>query len=348
MPRPRRVQVEIVPPPGAGLVRADPETTLAPALAPLVDRVRAYQQKARAPSTIKAYGRRWKCFVRWCAEHRVAPVPADPFTVGAYLVERADERKSVSALEVDRAAIAKAHTIAGFPDPIHHPEVELAWEGIRRALGVRAEGKDALLTGDLERLVAAVPGGPGAGLADHRDRAILLLGFTGAFRRSELAALKVEDLAFVPGPPAHLRILLPRSKSDQAGKGRYKYVHEHGGASCPVAALRTWLQAAGIDKGTVFRAVHARGGLLERPLSGQMVWRIVKEYAAKAGLDAARFGAHSLRSGFVTTLANEGVPITQIMDQTGHADPKTALKYVKDHERAQHDLTGKLGLGKGG
>jgi integrase len=344
--------------PPASLARVVPRTAAEAAeFAEMDEGVRRLQDEARAHSTRKAYDLRRKAFVEWCTAKRLVSCPAEPSTVCRYLTIRSKPREdgsflSLSSLEIDRAAISEMHTTRGLQSPCKHPEVERLWDGIRRELGTPQEGKDALSPAEIGRLCDALSTETLVGL---RDRAVILVGFAGAFRRSELAALNVADLSFAED---HLRILVRRSKTDKTGKGMEKFIHAIGGAYCPVAALRRWLEAAAITRGAVFRKVHRLGMVAEdhtreggklvpARLTPQTVWRIVTETAARAGLDASRFGAHSLRSGFVTAATDAGIDPKTGMEQTGHKKADTYFKYVKRRQREKTNLTADLGLGGG-
>ena len=165
-------------------------------------------------------------------------------------------------------------------------------------------------------------------LAGKRDRALLALGFAGAFRRSELVALDVADLI---EDPEGLRVRVRRSKTDQEGRGLEKAI-PHGRFIRPVALVREWLDAAGIVEGPVFRPVSRSGNVRQGEgvrLTTQAVADIVKRYCTAAGLDASTFGAHSLRAGYITTAAERGADLARIMDQSGHRDPRTVVGYIR-------------------
>ena len=194
-----------------------------------------------------------------------------------------------------------------------------AW--LRREIGVAPVRKRPVLVSDLKEILGRLPDT----LLAKRDRAILLVGFSGAFRRSELAALDVEDLdETCAGLVVHIR----RSKTDQ---GRTIAI-TRGDVACPVKALREWLNAAGIVSGSLFRPINKSGTVAASRLTCRSVANIVKEYAGRAGFDAAIFSAHSLRSGFLTSAAAKGASIFKMMDQSGHKSIDTLRGYVRDAE----------------
>jgi integrase len=175
-----------------------------------------------------------------------------------------------------------------------------------------------------------------------RDRALLLVGFAGAFRRSELVALDVADVALTP---EGLLLTLRRSKTDQEGAGRQVAIPFGSRAeTCPVRALRAWLDATAITEGPVFRWVHGRRSVSSMRLTGQSIALVVKKYAAAAGLNVADFSGHSLRAGFVTSAARAGEPERRIMRQTGHKSIEMVLRYVRQANAFTDNAALSLGL----
>jgi integrase len=224
------------------------------------------------------------------------------------------------------ASISTAHRAVGFDNTasLRHGGVADVLRGIRRTKGTKQDGKSALVADHLRSLIAGLP----ESVIGNRDAALLLLGFSGAFRRSELVALNVEDLEF---GEKGLRVTLRFSKTDQEGQGRYvgiPYSANH--RVCPVRRLQRWLKDAGIATGPVFRPINRHGHVSPHRLSGQGVWIVVKRACATAGLEAGEFGAHSLRSGFVTTALNAGKSETAIIGQTGHKSTVMLRRYHKE------------------
>jgi integrase len=291
-------------------------------LAPLVESAVAYADEATASSTRRKYVAAFHAFEVWCVGKGVPSLPAAPTTVAVYLAALADAGKRPNTISGALAGIAFAHRDARLPWEKGHPAIKAVIAGIRRRLGVAVVQKTPILDTDLLAMVVDL----GVDLSDLRDRAVLTLGFMGAFRRSELTALDVADLeARREGYLAHVR----RSKTDQEGEGAFKAIPYTSEIHvCPVRALRTWLGASGITEGPVFRAVTQIGGL-EGRLEPREVARIVKRRAIAAGLDPARFAGHSLRAGFVTMAAKKGKTVDAIMRQTGHKNPTTVAKYVR-------------------
>jgi integrase len=224
------------------------------------------------------------------------------------------------------AAIRYFHRAAGHEMPTGDETVKAVLSGIRRTIGAAPVRKKAA-TSDI---VLGMVGGKGASLRDLRDRAILLLGFAGAFRRSELVALNIAD---IEETAEGMLVTLRRSKTDQEGLGR-RVAIPRGEIACPVAALRAWLDAAGIAEGAIFRRIFNRRAqrLTDRRLAPRNVAAIVKQGAARLGFDPSTFGGHSLRSGLVTTAVKRGVNLMKICDQTGHKSLEMLRVYSRDAE----------------
>lgn len=302
-----------------------------------LERAKDYARQARSEATKRVYRVHWSRFETWCRSSRLRTLPAKPATVAAYAAALAETQKPGS-IQAALSAISQAHKFAGHTSPTFSPEVRATMAGIRRAKGTRQEGKKPLLTEDLRRLIDALP----ESLKGTRDRALLLLGFAGAFRRSELVALDAEDLDFTE---EGLVIMLRRSKTDQEGEGR-KIGIPYGSypATCPVRSLRAWLAASETASGPVFRGINRHGQLQPSRLTGQSVALIVKAYAEAAGLDSATLAGHSLRAGFATAAARNGASERSIMEQTGHRSLTMVRKYIRDGSLFRDNAAAKLGL----
>ena len=315
-------------------IRPEPTAALVPqASAPpptlykTAEEARDYAREARAPNTRRAYRADWADFAAWCAAHGLPALPASPEAVALYLTDRAKTR-TVATLQRRLSAIAVAHKTKGYVSPTAHAAVRDVWAGIRRAKGTAPRGKEPARASQVARMAWGRP----ATLAGHRDRALLLLGFAGAFRRSELVALDVADLAF---HDHGLTVTIRRSKTDQEGAGRPVGIPPaRDPEACPVVAVRRWLNHARIADGPLFRPVvrqpkSGRETVRPRRLSAQSVALIVKRAAAEVGLDAAIYAGHSLRSGFATSAAEAGKSERAIMAQTGHKSLPILRRYIR-------------------
>ncbi len=292
-----------------------------------IERARQYVHNTRAQATYRAYRAHWQTFAEFCERHGAPALPATPATVCAFLVEQAEAHRA-STLSAKVAAIAFQHRAAGAVNPCDALEVREMMRGIRRTIGTAPRRKKAATLDIVRRMARAC----GDDLRGKLYRAIALVGFFGAFRRSELAALRVEDVTFTD---YGARILIQRSKSDQEAEGRYKQLERlDDPAICPVAALRDWLSAAGITSGPVFRSINMiTGRLNDRPVSGRHIARIVKLLAERIGESAHEFSGHSLRSGFVTAALAAGAGELDVMEQTAHATPKMLAVYSRQEGR---------------
>jgi site-specific recombinase XerD len=292
-----------------------------------------YARANRATNTYRAYRAAWRSFAAWCAEHQRAALPADPLTVADYLAHAAQHHK-VSTLGVHVAAIRAAHKAAGQPDPTADERVAATMRGIRRRHGQPPVQRDPLTLNDLRAMLRTC----GDDLAGLRDKALLLVGFAAALRRSELVALDVEHVRL----NGVLRITIARSKTDQEGQGITKTIPRLADAElCPVRALRAWLDAAGIRSGAIFRSIN-RWGKVGARLSAYDVARIVKRRAQAAGRDARLLAGHSLRAGFATVAALAGLDPLAIAEVTGHRNLNTLRKYIRAAGRVQADAISRV------
>ena len=242
---------------------------------------------------------------------------------GLYVTSLAKRGLAVSTIRRRAAAIARAHRQAGHLPPTSDPRVLTIMEGIARVHGSAPNKKTALLRDPLLELTDRIDTSTTAGLS---DRALLLLGFAVGLRRSELVALKVEDLS--PSPDG-IRIRIARSKTDQEGVGvELLVVYAEPPRPCAVRALRAWLDTAELTSGHVFRRV-TRTGAISSPLTGQSVALIIKKRARAAGKDPAEFAGHSLRAGYATQAARDGHHPTQIAATTRHQDQRVLAGYIR-------------------
>jgi len=322
------------------LARLDGAKPLAPRAALALAKSQAYQDAADAPSTLRAYASDLKSFRVWCERHGFIPMPATPEVVGAYLAA-AGEGYALPTLRRRVAAIARACGVAGCPLDTKHPAIRETLRGIARKHGVPARRAAALTTAEIKRLSQAC----GTDLAGLRDRALFLVGFAGALRRSELVALDVEQVTWTK---TGMKLLIERSKTDAEGEGaEIAIARGSSPETCPVTAVREWLAVAEISAGPLFRKVN-RGGRVERTrLVPDAVRQILIRRAARAGLKGTvsePVSPHGLRAGFVTTAYRNGVPDEEIMGHTRHRSLATMRSYVRRAKLSHSSPSGKLGL----
>ncbi len=312
----------------------------APGAAMVLAKSQGYQAAADAPATLRAYATDLANYQAWCDRYGFAAMPATPEVVGAYLAA-AGEGYAMPTLRRRVAAIARACGVAGHPLDTKHPAIRETLRGIGRKHGNRSRRAAALTTAEIRKLLRAC----GTDLAGARDRALFLLGFAGALRRSELVGL---DLAHVTWTDGGLKLLIERSKTDKRGDGAEIAIpHGRSEDTCPVAALQAWLTAAQINAGPLFRKVNRGGAIETARLSADAVRQILLKRAAKAGLKgtlAEPVSPHGLRAGFVTTAYRNGVPDEEIMGHTRHRSLTTMRSYVRRAKLSQTSPAGKLGL----
>jgi integrase len=297
-----------------------------------------YAREASAQNTRRAYRAAWADFTGWCEAAGRPALPASPETVGTFLAARASTHKAAS-LSMRLVAIGQAHRLAGHRLDTSHPAIRETMKGIRRTHGTAPTKKDAAIDAVIRDAVDQLE--KQLGLRPLRDKALLLIGFAAALRRSELVALDVVDLAFVA---EGIVITLRRAKTDQEGRGvEIAIPYGRSPRTCPVLALRAWLEAAGIEAGAIFRNINRHGGMGDL-LSDKGVALVVKGAVEAAGYDPATFGGHSLRSGIITTAARAGVPEAHIQNQSRHKSLPVLRGYIQRGSLFTDNAAAKVGL----
>lgn len=308
-------------------------------LVSLTQQAREFAAAAKASNTLRGYRADWNDFRDWCDAHALASMPAMPETVALYLTDSAATLR-VSSLARRITTINRAHQAAGQSSPatMQNAVVSEVWKGIKRIKGTAQHGKKPFLTPDLRRMILELP----ADLRGIRDRALLLAGFAGGFRRSELAALCARDLEETPDG---LILRIGRSKTDQEGQGRAVALpYGSDPATCPVRALRAWQGQAGITDGPIFRAIDRHGLVSNHAMHADSVGYLVKRAAGRAGFATADYAGHSLRAGLATQAAMNGASELAIMKQTGHRSLATVRKYIREGSLFRDNAAAKLGL----
>jgi integrase len=324
---------------------------LSTALQDLHERAAGYATRARGSGTLRTYRSAWRAYEGWCASLGRAPLSGDPRLLAMYAVHCADRGLGVSSLRVHLAAILAAHRLAGIALDASDPRLAMVVEGIVRSRGTRPRRQAAAAVPEmLRRMLASRPAPPSPlGL---RDRALLLLGFAAALRRSELVALDLGDVTPIAG--RGLRVLVRRSKTDQRGAGQEVTIRANHAepALCPVVALQDWLAVrhqgadlAGLSQDVateapLFVGMSKAGRLSPSRLSDRAVSRLVGQAARDAGIERPeRFSGHSLRAGFATAAGDAGVDLARLMRQTRHKSADTALAYLRPAELWRNNPT---------
>lgn len=296
-----------------------------------------YLANSKAENTKRAYGTDWSQFSEWCMKNRLQYLPATPETVVFYITFLGKTLKA-STIKRKLTAISQRHETAGYPSPTKTALVKGVWDGIQRAIGIKEEGKDALWLDDLRQIIEAIPQNTLSGV---RNRALLVLGWAGALRRSELVGLNSED---VTKTRDGLILHLNRSKTDQNGEGQdVALPYGSNSLTCPVRSLEDWLAASGIAEGPLFRRIDRHANILGR-LTPQSVRLIVKKCCETVGMDSEKYGAHSLRSGFCSTAAKAGKAEHQIMKQTRHRRSDSLQRYIKKATLFDDNAASGIGL----
>jgi integrase len=293
-----------------------------------LDAAAGYAKASRSAATWRAYEADWKVFQGWCRAVKLDPLPATSHTVALFLAAEAKLGRAPPTLGRRLAAIRLMHIGAKLPSPHDALEVAEVLRGIRREWKRPPAQKAPAVDEEIKRMVDAVEPQTLKGL---RDRALLLLGFAGAFRRSELVALDAEHLT---EREEGLSVLIASSKTDQEGQGQVVAIPRVAGSPyCPVRAVTDWLVVAGITQGPVFRRLHRGDKVGRSRLSAPSVALVIKELAGKVGLEAGRYAGHSLRSGFLTSAARNRASIFKMADQSRHKSLDVLRAYVRAEER---------------
>lgn len=291
-------------------------------LAEALGKAVGYAQRSVSPATEKIYDDDWAAFGAWCREHGAPSLPAPPAIVAAYLATRA-ATLGRSGLRLVLAAVAHRHRRAGFVWSSADPVIASVMRGILRAQLRPVRPASAITSVEIRRLL----GGCGDDLAGLRDRALLLVGFAGGLRRSEIVALDREDVRFTADG---MVLRIRRSKGDQEGEGAdIGIARGRRRETCPARALEAWLRRAGIAYGAVFPRITA-AGTIETRLTGNGVWKILRRRAAGAGLaatDGERLSPHGLRAGFITEAYLNGALDEQVMAHARQKDINTTRRY---------------------
>ncbi|WAH39519.1 site-specific integrase [Alicyclobacillus dauci] len=296
-----------------------------------------YISESKSTNTRLAYHKDWMSFITYCQQHNLTSLPATPQTIGEYIADLANNGRKISTIKRHIASISQAHQTAGLETPTRTAYVRDLIKGIANTNGSASHSKKAAVINDIRLMVDTLDDR----LIGIRDRALLLIGFAGAFRRSELVALNVEDIEITRDG---LAITIRRSKTDQEGQGR-KVGIPYGShtETCPVRAYVAWLSGSGIVEGAVFRSIDRHGNMKDR-MSDKAVAIVVKRAAESAELDATQYAGHSLRSGFATTAAENDVSERAIMRQTGHKSVQMVRRYIQEGELFKHNAAAEIGL----
>jgi len=297
-------------------------------------------QSSKANNTVRAYNSDFNDFSFFCAKNGFKSLPSEPKIVSLYLSHLSKEDAKMSTLKRRLVSIGVIHKLKGHYLDTKHPAIIENIMGIKRRKGSIQKGKKPILISDLKRIINVIDKQNKGEIKKFRDRSIILIGFSGGFRRNEIVSLDYNDLDFVT---EGLKITLRRSKTDQFGEGFKKALPYFDSSQyCPVVSLKKWIEISKIASGPVFRRFSKGSKLSNNRLTDQTVALLIKEYLQLAGIDSKNYSGHSLRSGFATSAAESGVEERNIMAMTGHKSTEMVRRYIKEANLFKNNALNKI------
>ena len=294
---------------------------------------------SKAKNTLRAYKSDFKDFGEFCSNHGFNSLPTEPKIVSLYLTHLS-KNSTISTLRRRLVAISMVHKLKGHYLDTKHPLIIENLLGIKRVKGSIQIGKKPLLINNLRHIINVIDEKINTDIKRARDKAILLIGFGGGFRRTELVSLDCEDLEFVE---EGVKITLRRSKTDQFGEGMVKGLPYFDNKKyCPVNNLKKWLEISKITKGPIFRRFNKGSLISGKRLTDQTVVLLIKKYLTLAGIDNSKFSGHSLRSGFATVAAESGADERSIMAMTGHKTTQMVRRYIREANIFKNNALNKI------
>ena len=285
-------------------------------------------QSSKANNTIRAYKSDFNDFELFCIQNGFKSLPSEPKIISLYLTSLSSKNIKMSTLKRRLVSIGVIHKLKGHYLDTKHPLIIENIMGIKRRKGSAQNGKKPLLINNLKVLIKAINRSNSNPIIKFRDRTIVLIGFSGGFRRNEIVSLNYDDIEFVN---EGMKINLRRSKTDQYGEGFLKGIpYFDNPVYCPVISMQNWLKISKIDSGSLFRRFSKGAKLTEIRLTDQTVALIIKKYLQLAGIDSKNYSGHSLRSGFATSAADAGAEERSIMAMTGHKSTEMVRMYIKE------------------
>lgn len=297
-------------------------------------------QSSKANNTVRAYKSDFNDFGIFCAQNGFKSLPSDPKIVSLYLTHLSTKDAKMSTLKRRLVSIGVIHKLKGHYLDTKHPAIIENIMGIKRRKGSIQKTKKPILIKSLKLIIDAIDKQNKQEIKKFRDRSIILIGFSGGFRRNEIVSLDSDDLDFVP---EGLKINIKKSKTDQFGEGFTKALPYFDSSKyCPVVSLKTWLDISKITSGPVFRRFVKGSKLSENRLTDQTVAILIKEYLNLAGIDSKHYSGHSLRSGFATSAAESGAEERNIMAMTGHKSTEMVRRYIKEANLFKNNALNKI------
>ena len=297
-------------------------------------------QSSKAVNTVRAYRSDFNDFGLFCAKNGFKSMPSEPNVVAMYLTYLSTKEMRMSTLKRRLVSIGIIHKLKGHYLDTKHPSIIENMMGIKRRKGSIQKGKKPLLINNLKVIINVIDETKNQEIKKLRDRSIILIGFSGGFRRNEIVSLDYEDLDFVE---EGLKINIRRSKTDQFGEGFKKALPYFDSSEyCPVVSLKKWIDVSKIKSGALFRRFNKGSKISENRLTDQTVALLIKEYLGLAGIDNKNYSGHSLRSGFATTAAESGVEERSIMAMTGHKTSEMVRRYIKEANLFKNNALNKI------
>ena len=296
-------------------------------------------KSSKANNTLRAYKSDFRDFGAFCAKHGFNSLPTEPKIVSLYLTHLSKNSK-ISTLRRRLVSISMLHKLKGYYLDTKHPIIIENLMGIKRVKGSIQKGKKPILINHLKSIINAINQQEIDEIKKFRDKSLVLIGFGGGFRRSELISIDHEDLEFVP---EGVKITIKRSKTDQFGEGMVKGLpYFSNELYCPVINLKKWLELSNIKSGPIFRRFVKGSVLTKNRLTDQSVVLLIKNYLNLAGIENSNFSAHSLRSGFATVAAESGADERSIMAMTGHKTTQMVRRYIREANIFKNNALNKI------
>jgi len=297
-------------------------------------------QNSKANNTVRAYKSDFKDFGLFCAQNSFKSLPSEPKIVSLYLTYLSTKDAKMSTLKRRLVSIGVIHRLKGHYLDTKHPSIIENIMGIKRRKGSIQKGKKPILIKHLKQLIDVIDKQNNEDIKKLRDRSIILIGFSGGFRRNEIVSLDYDDLDFVE---EGLKIQIRRSKTDQFGEGLVKALpYFDNSRYCPVVSLKNWINISKISSDALFRRFSKGSRLSDHRLTDQTVALLIKKYLGLAGIDSKNYSGHSLRSGFATSAAESGAEERNIMAMTGHKSTEMVRRYIKEANLFKNNALNKI------
>ena len=297
-------------------------------------------QSSKAINTVRAYKSDFNDFGLFCTQNGFKSLPSEPKIVSLYLTHLSTKDIKMSTIKRRLVSIGVIHKLKGYYLDTKHPSIIENIMGIKRRKGSSQKAKKPLLINNLKKIINVIDEQKIDKIKKLRDRSIIIIGFSGGFRRNEIVSLDVEDLDFVP---EGLKIRIKRSKTDQFGEGSLKGLPYFDNKEyCPVRSIQEWLNISKINSGALFRRFSKGSKLTEKRLTDQTVALLIKKYLELVGIDSKNYSGHSLRSGFATSAAESGAEERTIMAMTGHKSAEMVRRYIKEANLFKNNALNKI------